>query len=165
METSLEIFPPGPRVSGSMQHFSLNFNLTVTRLMDVRYLSLITQQTWWRAVVHMLIKPQLQPGELIPTVDPPSTQHPTPFSLHWCLPHHSTQNIPPLIGLCSSNMFVMKKQHIILSLLAGRAQFTKVEVGDKQRHIRLQSAPNNESPRCQGWAEYNWVQHLWALSP
>lgn len=62
-----------------------------------------------------------------------STSHPTPISLHQCLPHHSTQNIPPLIGLCSSNMFVMKKQHIILSLLAGRAQFTKVEVGDKQR--------------------------------
>lgn len=76
-----------------------------------------------------VIKPQLQHGELIPIV--PNIQ--PPIFLHQCLPHHSTQNIPPLIGLCSSNMFVMKKQHIILSLLAGRAQFTKVEVGDKQR--------------------------------
>lgn len=124
----------------------------------------------------MLIKPQVQHGELIPIVanvqpPPPPTPAapPPPVILPGCLhqrsPHHSTQNIPPLIGLCSSNMFVMKKQRIILSLLAGRAQFTKVEVGDKQRQYGWGGARNNESPRCQGWAEYNWVQHLWALSP
>lgn len=126
----------------------------------------------------MLIKPQVQHGKLIPIVAivqpsqppalPSAIPHPPntlPACLQQRLPHHSTQNIPPLIGLCSSNMFVMKKQRIILSLLAGRAQFTKVEVGDKQRQYGWGGAQNNESPRCQGWAEYNWVQHLWALSP
>lgn len=91
------------------------------------------------AAADMLIKPQVQRGELIPivaTVQPPPPTLPLPRSpacLHQRPPHHSTRNIPPLIGLCSSNMFVMKKRRIILSLLAGRAQFTKVEVGDKQR--------------------------------
>lgn len=113
--------------------FSQNCNFTITILRALGYwgniLSTITQQTWWRAASHMARKPQLQHW----WAHSYSTPHPTPISLHQCLPHHSTQNIPPLIGLCSSNMFVMKKQHIILSLLAGRAQFTKVEVGDKQR--------------------------------
>lgn len=47
--------------------------------MDVRYLSPIAQQTWRRAAPHMLIKPQLQPGELIPIVAPPPPPPPNPL--------------------------------------------------------------------------------------
>lgn len=71
--------------------------------------------------------------------------------LHWansprihCSSHHSLQNTESLIGLCFSNMFLMKMQHITLSLLAARAQFTKVGVRDKKR-VHLQSRLCNES--------------------
>lgn len=54
------------------------------------------------------------------------------------------QDAEPLIGVCFSNTFLMKTQHITLSLLAGRAQFTKVGVQDKKR-VHLQSRLCNES--------------------
>lgn len=72
--------PPPPH--DCEQSFRQNFNLIVTQLMDVGYLSLIAQQTWRRAAAHMLIKPQLQLGELIPIVVPPPPLSPTHTHTH-----------------------------------------------------------------------------------
>lgn len=59
-------------------------------------------------------------------------------------------------------MFLMKTQHITLSLLAGRAQFTKVGVQDKKR-VYLQSRLRNESRRArveQNIIESNISEHF-----
>lgn len=80
--------------------------------------------------IYTALKSQLKhDAELIP-IALPSNPHlfaPMPASsLHTKYP---TLNWSVLLQhVCNE-----KKQHIILSLLAGRAQFTKVEVGDKQR--------------------------------
>lgn len=59
-------------------------------------------------------------------------------------------------------MFLMKTQHITLSLLAGGAQFTKVGVQDKKR-VHLQSRLCNESPSAkveQNIIESNISEHF-----